>query len=247
MPNHKKIRVFAGPNGSGKSTLFQEFSKNYSTGPFINADEIERQLEQYGLIDLTELGITADQVDLNAFSKQPSSVSLLEKAKNENVSIDITVRENFIVDRSRISHSYEGAFTASFLRYLLQKNQKSFSFESVFSHPSKIKELISLRDNGFLIYLYFICIDSPQVNIDRVDNRIDKGGHKVSSEKIENRYYRTLELLHQILPLCFRAYLFDNSGKNIELIAEAHNNIMELKTNQLPNWFKKYVLPHYTP
>jgi len=171
----------------------------------------------------------------------------LEKAQKENVSIDITVRDYFIVDRSRKSHSYEGAFAAAFLRYLLQKNQKSFSFESVFSHPSKIDELKLLTKNGYVIYLYFVCIDSPQVNIDRVENRMGKGGHGVSSEKIENRYYRTLEILHQILPLCYRAYLFDNSGKNIELLAEAHNNIMELKTNQLPNWFKKYVLPYYSP
>lgn len=43
MPN-KKIRVFAGPNGSGKSPLFSEFSKNYNTGFFINADELEKKL-----------------------------------------------------------------------------------------------------------------------------------------------------------------------------------------------------------
>lgn len=34
----KRLRVFAGPNRSGKSTLFEEFSKNYNAGFFINAD-----------------------------------------------------------------------------------------------------------------------------------------------------------------------------------------------------------------
>lgn len=42
MPNQPKIRVFAGPNGSGKTTLYEELSKNYSSGYFINADEIEK-------------------------------------------------------------------------------------------------------------------------------------------------------------------------------------------------------------
>ena len=57
MPSNKKIRVFAGPNGSGKSTLFNEFSKNYNTGFFINADLLEKKLSETGLIDLQEIGL----------------------------------------------------------------------------------------------------------------------------------------------------------------------------------------------
>ena len=59
------------------------------------------------------------------------------------------------------------------------------------------------------------------------------------------RYSRSLELLHQVLPLCYRAYLFDNSGKEYELIAELYQGVLEIKTNQLPQWFIQYVLPYY--
>jgi predicted ABC-type ATPase len=48
MPSKKKIRIFAGPNGSGKSTLFNEFSKKYNTGFFINADELEKKTSRIG-------------------------------------------------------------------------------------------------------------------------------------------------------------------------------------------------------
>lgn len=75
MPN-RRIRVFAGPNGSGKSSLFSEFSKVYSTGSFINADEIENKLTTKGLIDLDEFNVVASQDDLTLFSKLPSSISL---------------------------------------------------------------------------------------------------------------------------------------------------------------------------
>lgn len=45
------LRVFAGPNGSGKSTLFDSFSKNYTTGIFINSDYIQKELSTKGYID----------------------------------------------------------------------------------------------------------------------------------------------------------------------------------------------------
>lgn len=246
MPSNKKIRIFAGPNGSGKSTLFHEFSKNYNTGFFINADILEKRLAESGLIDLKEIGLDATQDDLDAFMNLDSSQTLFNKAADEGHVIDVFVKENFIVDASKETHSYEGAFIASFIRHLLISQNKSFSFETVMSHTSKIDEIKQVVSLGYHAYLYFVCIDSPEVNVSRVNNRVEKGGHEVAEDKIIDRYYRTLENLHLALPHCYRAYLFDNSGKDQLLIAEVYKGSMELKTDKLPNWFIKFVLPYYT-
>jgi predicted ABC-type ATPase len=246
MSSNKKIRVFAGPNGSGKSTLYNEFSKNYNTGFFINADLLEKKLAESGLIDLCEIGLTVTQKDLDDFKLLESSKTLFEKAKKEGHAIDIVVKENFIVDASKETHSYEGAFIASFVRHLLIAQNKSFSFETVMSHTSKIDEIINVVALGYHAYLYFVCIDSPDVNVSRVKNRVEKGGHEVLENKIIDRYYRTLSNLHLALPHCYRAYLFDNSGKEQILIAEVYKGSMELKTDKLPNWFLKFVLPQFT-
>lgn len=246
MPSNKKIRIFAGPNGSGKSTLFHEFSKNYNTGFFINADILEKRLAESGLIDLKEIGLDATQDDLDAFMTLDSSKTLFNKAAEEGHVIDVFVKENFIVDASKETHSYEGAFIASFIRHLLITQNKSFSFETVMSHTSKIDEIKQVVSLGYNAYLYFVCIDSPEVNVSRVNNRVEKGGHEVAEDKIIDRYYRTLENLHLALPHCYRAYLFDNSGKEQLLIAEVYKGSMELKTDKLPNWFIKFVLPYYT-
>jgi predicted ABC-type ATPase len=149
------------------------------------------------------------------------------------------------LDASKETHSYEGAFVASFIRDLLIKQNKSFSFETVMSHSSKINEINTIVKKGYHAYLYFVCIDSPEVNISRVNNRVDKGGHNVPEDKVLNRYYRTLEMVHLVLPLCYRAYLFDNSGKTQVLIAEVYKGAMMLKTDNPPQWFIKYVLPYY--
>lgn len=247
MARNKKIRVFCGPNGSGKSSLFHEFSKNYNTGFFINADILEKKLAETGLIDLSEMNLNATQSDWELFKEMEPSKTLLNKATSQGYPIDAFVKDNFIVDTSKQSHSYEGAFIAAFLRHLLVLQNKSFSYETVMSHASKIREIKEVVSFGYRAYLYFVCTDSPYVNISRVVNRVEKGGHEVGSDKIESRYYKALENLHLVLPVCYRAYLFDNSGKEQVLIAEVYRGTMELKTNHLPNWFIKYVLPHYKP
>ena len=100
MPSKKKIRVFAGPNGSGKSTLFNEFSKNYNTGFFINADLLEKKLDESGLIDLTEIGIYATQEDLDLFKTTEASLSLFKKAESSGRKIDV------IINNSKRAHRF---------------------------------------------------------------------------------------------------------------------------------------------
>jgi predicted ABC-type ATPase len=85
MPNHPRIRVFAGPNGSGKTTLYEELSKNYSSGYFINADEIEKKLQNNRLIDLSELGLKSSQEELNLFKDTSLAISLLSKAELQKI------------------------------------------------------------------------------------------------------------------------------------------------------------------
>lgn len=247
MASNKRVRIFAGPNGSGKSTLFEAFQSEYKekTGYFVNADLIEKKLLDSSLLDLKILGLVATQADLENFKKLPNSQTLIVKAKTDEHEIDVHIKENCIVDNSIGSHSYEGSFIASFIRHLLVEQHKSFSFESVMSHPSKVDEIKEMVALGYKPYLYFVCIDKPEVNLSRISNRVSHGGHDVPHTKVLERYARTLELLPSLLPFCYRTYLFDNSGKKNQLIAECYKGDLELKTSNPPQWFIEYVLPYF--
>ena len=242
MSISKRIRIFAGPNGSGKSTLFQEVKNYFSQIPFINADELEIKLSLTGFIDLQLFGLTASQNDLEKFKKTADAKSLISKAIQNKHAINILVAENCIVDKSKETHSYEASFVAAFIRSLLFKSGKSFSYETVMSHSSKVKELKAAQKNGYKTYLYFVCTDAPEINIERVKDRIDKGGHSVNIDKITSRYPLTLKNLYPALKYCDRAFLFDNSGKKHELIAELSKGKLQLKVSKPPNWFKTSVL-----
>lgn len=245
--SYPRLRIFAGPNGSGKSTLFDSFSGKYDAGIFLNADLIESELSTKGFLDLNEFNLKLTQEDLNKYLKTDRAASLIKKSIDDNHLIDFHLTENVIVDKTKNTHSYEGALISSFLRHHLQERKIDFCFETVMSHPSKIDEIREAKEKGYKTYLYFICIDDPEVNISRVENRVEKGGHNVASDKIASRYYNTLNNLMSMIDAADKCYLFDNSDKEYVLIAKIIEKRLTLKTEpeKLPNWFVNYVLNNY--
>lgn len=141
MAKPKRLRIFVGPNGSGKSTLFENISKNFNTGHYINSDLIEQEISKNGFVNLDEYGLSLSEQDLSEFYERPSSISLLRKSHSEGHTIDIELKKNVIVDKSRDTHSYEASLITAFIRYNLMKKGFSYSFESVMSHPSKLDEI----------------------------------------------------------------------------------------------------------
>jgi predicted ABC-type ATPase len=76
---------------------------------------------------------------------------------------------------------------------------RSFSFETVFSHPSKLGILDEAGIRGFEITLFFISVDDPEINVERVKTRVHQGGHDVPADRIIARYQRTMALLPEML------------------------------------------------
>ncbi|MCB9202210.1 MAG: hypothetical protein H6604_04080 [Flavobacteriales bacterium] len=237
-----KIRIFAGPNGSGKTTLYNSLSKKYNFGSFINADLIEEKLINRGYIDLEEYRISSNQNELNKFKKLEKSISLFKKANQENFEINIIIKENFIINKSESINSYSASFISSFLRNLALKSNQTFSYETVLSHPSKINEFKQAKKSGFRTYLYFLCTDDYNKNINRVKNRFLKGGHAVSEDKIIDRYSKSLENIFESIQVVDKAFLIDNSGEKFKLISEIDNGkIIKILSNEIPYWFEKYI------
>lgn len=93
-------------------------------------------------------------------------------------------------------------------------SMRSFSFETVMSHPSKIDLMVRARNAGFTTLLYFVGLDDPVLNIARVAQRVALGGHPVPADRILERYKRTMALLPSAIRACERSILFDNSDPN---------------------------------
>ena len=69
------------------------------------------------------------------------------------------------------------------------------------------------------------------------------GEHAVQEDKIVSRYIRSLDLLLDAIKASNSAFLFDNSGRSHELIAEVtEGNIIDLKADTVPGWFMDSVI-----
>lgn len=169
--------------------------------------------------------------------------TLLAKARQENYEIDLSFKEN-VIRIAEGTNSYEAALISDYLRNLLILKGETFSFETVMSHPSKLEILKKAQEGGFKNYLYFISTESVDINMQRVVERVEKGGHRVDSQKIQERYFKSMELLSEMIPYCHRCFIFDNSLETgYRLIAEIIDGVEVVvhTDDSIPDWVKIYV------
>ena len=236
----------AGPNGSGKSTVLKVIYSQFYSGLFVNADEIQKSFKTSGFINLlSEYNLDVSEKSFMSYLKG-SGKSWITKAKKENSTISLSFKDGILFIKEKLT-AYDAAMAADFIRHALVKKNETFTFETVLSHESKIEFLNYSKEKGFKNYLYFICTVDPEININRVKQRVSLGGHNVPQEKIVSRYIDSLLLLKKIIPLCRRVYFFDNSSESrveaIKPIAEIDpsGKLFLLSPNQ-PWWLKEYVI-----
>ena len=241
MPKQPKLRIFAGPNGSGETTLFDSIKSSYfSTLIFVNAYLLEEEFQKKKFLNLSDFDAT--NKDFESFCFQSG---LFIKAGFSIESWNLVVRENVVVKNTALAtiyNSYHFAIIADFIRYSLIKNKKSFSFETVFSHPSKLDLIDFAHRNNYKVYLYFIGTETPNMNLERVKDRVLKGGHLVGAEKIEKRYFLTMDLLIDMLKKVDETYLWDNSGLKHDFVGNIKKGILNLEVLNVPNWVDTYIL-----
>ena len=234
-----RLRMFAGPNGSGKSTM-QAVIRPELLGYSINPDEIEKTIRQQGFLDLKPFGVETLTAEIIAFFL---SSTLLKKAGLAASASNLNFSSGKLGFQNVQINSYWAAVTADFLRQKLLEKRESFTFETVMSSPDKVALLEKAQHSGYRTYLYYVATDDPIINISRVRNRVLLGGHSVPEDKIVSRYERSLDLLMEAIRYSHRAYIFDNSNhRHIWLAEITGGSLLEIRTNHIPNWFKKAVL-----
>ncbi|MBR5523467.1 MAG: zeta toxin family protein [Akkermansia sp.] len=91
-------------------------------------------------------------------------------------------------------------------------NREDIMYETVFSHPSKVELVRRALELGYFIRLFFICTESPRINLERVADRFLSGGHTVPGDKVMSRYNRALLYGAEAMRLVQRGYLYDNTS-----------------------------------
>jgi predicted ABC-type ATPase len=104
-------------------------------------------------------------------------------------------------------------------RYELIDKNADLTYETVFSTDRHLNFLKYAKSKGYEVQCYYILTCNPDINVARVKSRVHAGGHDVDEEKIRIRYDRALKLLPQVIDVCDRIYVIDNSlGANEQAV-----------------------------
>jgi predicted ABC-type ATPase len=140
---------------------------------------------------------------------------------------------------------YAAAEVAANLREILVDQGESFFFETVFSDPKgeKVAFLERAASRGYTVVLCFIGIDGPDQSEERVAMRVAQGGHDVPSDKLAERYPRTLKNLARAIRALPHVLVYDNGdlARPFRLVATfEQGRVVELAPD-LPQWLAKLV------
>ncbi|MCT4603594.1 MAG: hypothetical protein N4A59_11935 [Marinifilum sp.] len=256
----KRMRVFAGPNGSGKSSIIKSVlstkiskDKTLDFGIYVNADDIAVSLKKKNIcFDDYKVKATKDDllkiVEKSGLINKGFPLSRFEDCilfKNNQLTISSSALAN--QDDSPIERIAQ--ILADYLRKKLLEKDEKFSFETVFSHQSKIDIIKQAKEKGYKVYLYFVSTEHPDINVYRVKVvRVGKNGHDVDENKIRERYKRSMDFMYEAAQYSYQAYFFDNSmdGNKHNLFAHFKmdkNGIKKWDTvieEDVPIWFRRY-------
>jgi predicted ABC-type ATPase len=103
--------------------------------------------------------------------------------------------------------------------------RKTFALETTLASRSIAKLLQGAQDKGYYVTLLFFWLNTPDLAVERVKNRVASGGHNVSETTIRRRYTAGIQNLFELyMPICDYWMITDNSLSPIEIIAKGFRN-----------------------
>lgn len=87
-----------------------------------------------------------------------------------------------------------------------------FTQETTLSGKKTLNTINEAKKNDYSIRLYYIAVSSAEESMDRIANRVRKGGHNIPDEDVIRRYGKRFDDLLKILPYCNEVHFYDNEN-----------------------------------
>jgi len=118
----------------------------------------------------------------------------------------------------------EAAIQAESFRNTLLDSGKDFSFETVMSTDRNLLLLKKAKANGYEIQCIYVLTCNENINVARVKSRYTGGGHDVPEDKIRKRYHKALALLPELIPVCDKMLVYDNSETPSQILLKTNSH-----------------------
>lgn len=141
----------------------------------------------------------------------------------------------------------EGSALAAGRVFLHQQNEliargQSFLLESTLSGRYLVKVIRSLRQEGYRVRIVFLFVDSPDILIGRIKNRVAKGGHHIQDADVRRRFTRSGPNFWNVYRNLVDSWeLFYNNGGRLELVALGDQSKTDLVSQSLLRFYLELI------
>lgn len=117
------------------------------------------------------------------------------------------------------------------INYLLGRYE-DFSIETTLATRSLVGIIQEAKSVGYEVTILYFWLNSPELAIQRVRDRVLAGGHYIKDEVVRRRYYMGLKYFFGTYrPICDQWILADNSRPPFSVVAEGSKQFINIKDN----------------
>ena len=115
-----------------------------------------------------------------------------------------------------------------------------FTQETTLSGRKTLDTIKRAIEKDYHIRLYYVGLDTMEESLLRIENRVKKGGHNISTDKVASRFEKRFEDLLAILPYCNEATFYDNDNGFVT-VAKYRNGEMQSIGTKCPQWLTELM------
>ncbi|MFT4222517.1 zeta toxin family protein [Dysgonomonas sp.] len=120
--------------------------------------------------------------------------------------------------------------------------QEDFAIETTLATKSYANFIRRAQEVGYFVTLIYFWLESPELAIRRVEQRVRFGGHNVPDDVVTRRYYAGMRnLFSMFIPISDYWILIDNSVDPFRMIAEGERTqVTEIQDEELFYYLKNF-------
>ncbi len=114
----------------------------------------------------------------------------------------------------------------------------SFTQETTLSGYKTEATAKQVKELGYRVRLFYVALDTVQESLERIQNRVNRGGHDIPHDDVLRRFSGRWEAVAKVLPYCDEAEFYDN-GNGFVKVAEYRNGEIRTIGSYEPKWLSE--------
>ena len=123
----------------------------------------------------------------------------------------------------------------------LFRERRNFAVETTLAGRRYPQLLVRAKSEGWSTGIAYVGVATPDLAIERVRERVSRGGHDVPPPDVRRRYQRSLVNLVHISKSVDRLVVIDNSSVDTRMrrVLELQNGVVAFALDELPGWVEQ--------